>query len=302
MATPSSTAPFSPTKSMIASAPWPSVISSTVGTCDPSTLTVRSAPSSAASASARSLGSRTMISVGVIAFRHWTDVTEAAGADHHGPRPGAEHRQGLLDGVDGGQARVGERGDVGRAHRGVELDDRPRAGEQEVGEAAVAVDARERPPLAVHVVARAAAPAQPARDVRVHDDGVADLQVGDTGPDLAHPAGVLVPGRVGQPDLRLLGPLPLLDVQIGAAEPGRTDPHDDVERPGGPRLVALVEPQRLVVAVQPGRVHANCRAKAAAPASATCWSWSVAFVSAAEIARRASSSVMVSISPPGCVD
>ncbi len=63
---PSSTAPFSPTKSMIASAPMPSVSSWTVSTClEPSTLIVWSAPSSFASASAFSLGSTTMISVGV---------------------------------------------------------------------------------------------------------------------------------------------------------------------------------------------------------------------------------------------
>ena len=68
---PSSTAPFSPTKSMIASAPTPSVISRTVSTCLPSTLTVWSAPTSPASASASSDGSMTMISAGVSARRHW---------------------------------------------------------------------------------------------------------------------------------------------------------------------------------------------------------------------------------------
>ena len=53
---------------------------------------------------------------------------------------------------------VGERGDRRRLERRVELDDRARAGEQELGEAAVAVDARERAVHAVHVVA---APARP---------------------------------------------------------------------------------------------------------------------------------------------
>ena len=65
MSTPSSIAPFSPTKSMIASAPMPSVSSWTMSRWLPSTLTVWSAPVSRASSSAFSDGSMTMISVGV---------------------------------------------------------------------------------------------------------------------------------------------------------------------------------------------------------------------------------------------
>ena len=57
-----------------------------------------------------------------------------------------------------------------------------------------------------------------AGDERMDDDGVADLDVGDAGPDLVDPAGVLVARRVGQLDLGLLGPLALLDVQVGAAQ------------------------------------------------------------------------------------
>ena len=64
----------------------------------------------------------------------------------------------------------------------------------------------------------------------MHDHGVADLDVGDARADLVDPAGVLVAGRVGQLDLGLLGPLALLDVQVGAAQPGGADPDDHVER------------------------------------------------------------------------
>ena len=113
--------------------------------------------------------------------------------------------------------------------------------EQELGEAAVAVDAGERAVDAVHVVAAPARPAQPARDERVHDHGVADLDVGHAGADLVHPAGVLVAGRVGEDDLGLLRPLALLDVQVGAAQPGRADLHDHVERAERLRLVDLLE-------------------------------------------------------------
>src|SRR5919107_373051 len=136
------------------------------------------------------------------------DVAEPARADHDALRPGAEHGDRLLHGVDRGQARVGQRGDLGRLELRVELHDRPRAREQEVREAAVAVDARERAVLAVHVVARAARTAQPARDERVDDHRVADLDVRHRRADLVHPPGVLVAGRVGQLHLGLLGPLP----------------------------------------------------------------------------------------------
>ena len=87
------------------------------------------------------------------------------------------------------EAGVGQSGDLGRVQRGVELD-HERAGVEEVGEAAVAVDAGERAVLAVHVVAAAAGAAQPARDVRVHDHRVADLDVGHARADLVDPARV----------------------------------------------------------------------------------------------------------------
>src|SRR5215218_6815305 len=184
------------------------------------------------------------------------DVAEAAGADHDAPRPRAEHGDRLLHGVDRGQAGVGQRGDLRRLEPRVELHDRPRAREQEVREAAVPVDARERAVLAVHVVARATRTAQAAGDERVDDDGVADLDVRHRRADLVDPAGVLVAGRVGQLDLGLLGPLPLLDVQVRPAQPGRPDLNHHVERTGDLGLVDLVELQGLVVRVQARRPHA----------------------------------------------
>src|SRR3954447_18302397 len=129
------------------------------------------------------------------------DVAEAARADHDALRARAEDRDRLLDRVDRGQPRVRQRGDVGRVQRRVELHDRARAREQVLGEAAVAVDPGERPVLAVHVVAQTAGAAQAARDERVDDHGVADLNVRHAGADLVDPAGVLVAGRVRQLDL-----------------------------------------------------------------------------------------------------
>src|SRR3954451_19928577 len=89
----------------------------------------------------------------------------------------------------------------------------------------------------------------------MHDHGVADLDVRDPRADLVDPAGVLVARRVRQLDLGLLGPLALLDVEVRAAQAGRADLHDDVERAGDLRLVDLVEVQCLVVRVQTGRLH-----------------------------------------------
>ncbi len=90
---------------------------------------------------------------------------------------------------------------------------------------------------------RAARPAQPAGDERVDDDRVADLDVRHARADLVDPARVLVPGHVGELDAGLLRPLALLDVQVGAAQPGRADLHDHVERPEDLRLVDLLDLQ-----------------------------------------------------------
>ena len=45
-----------------------------------------------------------------------------------------------------------------------------------------------------------------------------------------HPAGVLVADRVRQGDAGFLFPLAFQDVQVGAADAGTADAHDDVQR------------------------------------------------------------------------
>ena len=150
-------------------------------------------------------------------------ITHAGGAR-------VEQRDGLADRVVGGDAGVGERGDVLRLGLRVELDAGPRRGEQVLGHPAVARQAGERAVDAVHVVAGPAGAAQPAGRRRVQDHRVADGHVGDRGADLVHPAGVLVAERVGQRRVHRRVPLALDDVQVGAADPGAADLHDDVER------------------------------------------------------------------------
>ncbi len=89
----------------------------------------------------------------------------------------------------------------------------------------------------------------------MHDHRVPHLHVGDPRADLVHPAGVLMPGRIGQLDARLLGPLPFLNMEISAAQAGGADPDDHVERPVDLGLVDAVELERFVVGVQPGGFH-----------------------------------------------
>ena len=101
-------------------------------------------------------------------------------------------------GVVGGQAGVGQRGDVGRLQRVVDLDDAARRGLQILGVATVGVDAGEFVGLAMHVVAGAAGAAQPAGDQRVQDHLVALGDVGHRRADGVHPAGVFVADRVRQ--------------------------------------------------------------------------------------------------------
>ena len=81
------------------------------------------------------------------------DMTEAAGTDHDCSRPGAQHRDCLLDRMDRGQPSVGQGGDLLGIKRWVELHDRPRGRLQEVGEPTIAVDPRKGAIQAVHVVA-----------------------------------------------------------------------------------------------------------------------------------------------------
>jgi hypothetical protein len=158
--------------------------------------------------------------------------------------------------VVGGDARVGQRGHVGRVRARVELDAGPRRGAQVLGHAAVvARQAGEERRLALHVATPPAGQAQPARGLRVQDHGVADGHVGDARADLVHPARVLVPDDVGQRRVLRLGPVAVDDVQVGAADPRAPDLHDHVERPLERRLRDVVDLRIGVVAVHADGLH-----------------------------------------------
>ena len=103
------------------------------------------------------------------------DVAQPADPHDNGERPRAQIGDGLPDRVISGQAGVGQRGDLGRRGTRGELDDRPRAGLEQLGHAAGAHQAGQAwPPRAPHVVSHPARAAHAAGEVRVTDDGVTD--------------------------------------------------------------------------------------------------------------------------------
>lgn len=111
------------------------------------------------------------------------------------------------------------------------------------------------------VVPATACGAEAAGDQEVQEDGVAGMDAPDGGADLRDPAGVLVSDHGGQRDARLLSPLSLQDVEVGAAHTGTADANDDVERAGDRRLGYLLETRRLVVGVDTDGSHALTSAR-----------------------------------------
>src|SRR5690348_11053555 len=183
------------------------------------------------------------------------DVAQAPRPYHDRRRARVQQGDGLAYRMVSSDARVGERGDVGRLGLRVELHAGARRGEQVLGHPAVVRQAGEGIVGAVHVVAGPAGAAQPAGRRGVQDHRVADGHVGDRGADLVHPAGVLVAKRVGQRRVHRRVPLPLDDVQVGAADAGPADLDDNVERALDARLGHLVDDGLLMIAVDPDSLH-----------------------------------------------
>src|SRR5690349_6858850 len=185
------------------------------------------------------------------------DVAKAAGADDHGGGAGVEQRDGLAHRVVGGDAGVGQGRDVLGLRLRVQLDAGSRRGQQVLGHAAVPGQAGEVAVLAVHVVAGPAGVAQTAGRGRVQDDRVADGHVGDGRADLVHPARVLVPEDVGERGAHGRVPLALDDVQVGPADAGAADLHDDVQRSADLRLGYVVDHRLGVEFMQPDGLHGS---------------------------------------------
>ena len=139
-------------------------------------------------------------------------------------RAAAEHRDRAAGEIllarreDGVAERLLQRRDLGRQLRAVVLPDH-RLGHGDVTrEGAVPVDAEDPRALAHVRLAGAALEAHAAGDVALGRDVVADLDVVDVFPDLDDGAGELVPERERRVDPLLRPLVPLLDVQVGAAD------------------------------------------------------------------------------------
>jgi len=187
------------------------------------------------------------------------DVPEPASAEDDAAIARGEPASRLGGDVVGGEAGVGEGGDVGRFERVVEAHDAARRRLEVLGVAAVGVDPGERAGRTVDVVTGATGAAQAAGDQRVDDHLVALGDVGDGRSDAVNPSGVLVADGVRQVDAALLLPLALENVQVGAAHAGATDADDDIERVGGFGNGNLRHLQVLVVADHLDGAHrAHC--------------------------------------------
>jgi hypothetical protein len=182
-------------------------------------------------------------------------MPEPAGADHDAGRPGIQQRDRLLHRVIGGNPGIGERRDILRLRRRIELDAGAGGSQQVLGHPAIGGQPGERGVLAVHVIPGPAGAAQAAGRRRMQDDGVADGHVGDRGPDLVYPPGVLMPEDVRQRRVHPLIPLPLDDVQVGPAHPGPADLDDDIQGAADLRLGHVVNDRRAVKFVQSYGFH-----------------------------------------------
>lgn len=89
----------------------------------------------------------------------------------------------------------------------------------------------------------------------MHDHGIADSDVLDGRADGVHPASILVAKRVGQLDVAFVLPLALDDMQIGAAQAGTPDTHDDIVRTGNLRIDDLLDGRPLAVSVKADGFH-----------------------------------------------
>ena len=170
-------------------------------------------------------------------------------------RTGAEPRYELLDGVVGGDAGVGVRCDVRRGRPGRQRNERALVDQHVVCKSAVSREPGELMPFAVHVQPAPARHAEPAAVRRVDEDRVADPRRRHVVAGCVHPAGVLVAEHERQRDADGVHQ-PVDRVQVGRADAGTADAHDDVacaERLG---LGALDELETRVIVGEERGLHA----------------------------------------------
>ena len=101
----------------------------------------------------------------------------------------------------------------------------------------------------------------------MHDDRVADREVGHRRADLVYPAAVLVAEGERQRRVERRVQLAVQDVHIGAADAGAGDADDDVVRIAQSRLRYLGERDGLAVRLHLGGPHADSPSSEGKPLS-----------------------------------
>ena len=149
----------------------------------------------------------------------------------HAGRARVEQRDRLADRVVGGDAGVGQGGDVLRLGRGSSLT-QARA---EVSRYSAIPPSRVKPgERCCSTQCMSCRPGRPGTARRSASGAGSRCRrpdVGHRGADLVHPAGVLVADRVGQRRVHRRVPLALDDVQVGAADAGAADLDDTSSGP-----------------------------------------------------------------------
>ena len=184
------------------------------------------------------------------------DVADSADADHRDGRAGSKPRHELLDRMVGGDAGVGVRRHLRRGSAGRQRQQRSLVDQHVVRKATVPRQACELVPFAVHVEAATARHAEAAAVGRVDEHGIAYLRRGDAIAHGVHPAGVLVAEHQRQPDADRVHQS-LDRVEIGRADAGAADAHDDVARTARLGVRALDELEPSVVIGEERGPHAS---------------------------------------------
>src|ERR1700730_18569388 len=189
------------------------------------------------------------------------DMPETTGSDNHSVLAGQEMARGFLGSAIGRETGVGIGSDVLGRERLRKLDKTARAGQKNLGIAAIGIDPREYALFGVHVVAATTRQTMTAGDKWMADNRVALLEPGDALANLFNPAGVLVPHDIRQVDVGFFAPDSFDDMEIGSANAGTADSDDHVRGILKPRIDDIfvadefLGAQGFVVTMQNGGFH-----------------------------------------------
>src|SRR5262249_3491029 len=141
---------------------------------------------------------------------------------------GIEMWRGFLDCMISSQAGIGKRGDLFWSEAGREFYDSASACLEKIRHATICIHAGKSRVGAVHISARPAGATEATGDLGMDNHRIANSNIADSRPDFVDPTGVFMTRRIWQGHAGFLAELALDNVQIGAAQAGSPDAHDDV--------------------------------------------------------------------------